>query len=119
MTGFWKELINTYTGLRGVSRAAVEAANGMGMSASQTLRRVELPLALPAIIAGIRIAAVEVVSSATLAAFIGGRGLGTFVTSGYALFNPAIMLVGAIPVALLALCSELILGAIQRRFVVA
>lgn len=107
-------LINTYAGLRNVDRAVVESATGMGMSPAQVLRQVEIPLALPAMIAGIRTAAVEVISSATLAAFIGGGGLGTFITSGFSLFNPAIMLVGAVPVALLAMLSEVIFGGLQR-----
>lgn len=109
-------LINTYVGLRNVDSAVVEAANGMGMAPSQILRRVEVPLALPAMIAGIRIAAVEVISSATLAAFIGGGGLGDFITRGFALNEPRIMLVGAVPVALLALASEAVLGGLQRLF---
>ena len=107
-------LINTYAGLRGVDRAVVEAAYGMGMNQFQVLRKVELPLAGPAIIAGIRTAAVEVISSATLAAFIGGGGLGDFITRGFALYDVPIMLVGAIPVALLALTSEAVLGGFQR-----
>jgi osmoprotectant transport system permease protein len=107
-------LINTYAGLRDVDRAVVEAAYGMGMAPLQVLRRVELPLAMPAIIAGIRTAAVEVISSATLAAFIGGGGLGNFITLGFDLYDVPIMLVGAIPVALLALASEVILGSLQR-----
>ncbi|MGE5222445.1 MAG: ABC transporter permease [Omnitrophica WOR_2 bacterium] len=111
-------LINTYAGLRGVDPAAVEAAYGMGMAPGQVLGRVEIPLAAPAIIAGIRIAAVEVISSATLAAFIGGGGLGNFITRGFALFDISIMLVGAIPVALLALASEAILGSLQRLLVI-
>jgi osmoprotectant transport system permease protein len=65
-------IINTYAGIRNVDRAIVEAATGMGMEPAQVLRQVELPIALPAMIAGIRTAAVEVVASATLAAFIGG-----------------------------------------------
>jgi osmoprotectant transport system permease protein len=109
-------IINTYAGMRDVSRPIVEAAYGMGMESAQVLRQVELPLALPAIIAGIRTAAVEVISSATLAAFIGGGGLGDFITRGFALYDPKIMLVGAVPVALLALASEAILGGLQRWF---
>ena len=109
-------LINTYAGLRNVDRSVIEAARGMGMAPSQVLQRVELPLALPAIVAGIRTAAVEVVSSATLAAFIGGGGLGDFITRGYSLGEPGIMLVGAIPVALLAIIFELVLGGLQQRF---
>lgn len=111
-------LINTYAGLHGVDPAAVEAAYGMGMAPGQVLRRVEIPLAAPAIIAGVRIAAVEVISSATLAAFIGGGGLGNFVTRGFALYDVSIMLVGAVPVALLALASEAILGSLQRFLVI-
>jgi osmoprotectant transport system permease protein len=107
-------LINTYAGLRNVDRATVEAAYGMGMASWQVLWRVELPLALPAIIAGIRTATVEVISSATLAAFIGGGGLGDFITLGFALYDVHIMLVGAIPVALLALVAEGTLASLQR-----
>ena len=107
-------LINTYAGVRNVDRAVVEAAYGMGMAPAQVLRRIEVPLALPAIIAGVRIAAVEVIASATLAAFIGGGGLGDFITRGFALYDPRIMLVGAVPVALLALASEVTLGGLQR-----
>ena len=109
-------LINTYAGLRNVDRAVVEAAFGMGMEPAQVLRQIELPIALPAIIAGIRTAAVEVVASATLAAFIGGGGLGDFITRGFAVYDPRIMLVGAVPVALLALLSEAALAGLQRRF---
>jgi osmoprotectant transport system permease protein len=108
-------IINTYAGIRNVDRAIVEAATGMGMEPGQVLRQVELPIALPAMIAGIRTAAVEVVASATLAAFIGGGGLGDFVTRGFALYDPRIMLVGAVPVALLALISEAALAGLQRR----
>jgi osmoprotectant transport system permease protein len=107
-------LINVYAGILGVERAVVEAAQAMGMTARQQLLQIELPLALPVIIAGVRTAAVEVISSATLAAFIGGGGLGIFVTRGFALFEPRIMLVGALPVAALALISELILGLVER-----
>jgi osmoprotectant transport system permease protein len=109
-------LINTYAGIRNVDRAVVEAATGMGMEATQVLRQIELPIALPAIIAGIRTAAVEVIASATLAAFIGGGGLGDFVTRGFALYDVRIMLVGAVPVAVLALLSEAALAGLQRRF---
>jgi osmoprotectant transport system permease protein len=107
-------LINTYAGLRNVDRAVVEAAYGMGMASTQVLRQVELPLARPAILAGVRTAAVEVISSATLAAFIAGGGLGDFITLGFSQLDPAIMLVGAVPVALLALASEALLGGLQR-----
>jgi osmoprotectant transport system permease protein len=99
-------LINTYAGLRAVDTGVVEAAFGMGMSPGQVLRQVEIPLAVPVIVAGIRGASVEVISSATLAALIGGGGLGDFISRGFALYDVPIMLVGAIPVAVLALVSE-------------
>ncbi len=108
-------LINVYAGLLNLERAVIEAAHAMGMTSRQLLLQVELPLALPAIIAGIRIATVEVIASATLAAFIGAGGLGIFITRGFALFQPRIMLLGALPVALLALLSDLLFGAFERR----
>jgi osmoprotectant transport system permease protein len=107
-------LINTYAGVRNVDRAVVEAAYGMGMAPGQVLRQVELPLARPAILAGVRTAAVEVIASATLAAFIAGGGLGDFITLGFQQFDPAIMLVGAVPVALMSLAAEGLLGGLQR-----
>jgi len=107
-------LINTDAGMRGVDPAVVEAARGMGMSRWQLLRRVQLPLAAPVILAGVRIAAIEVIASATLASLIGGGGLGDFIQAGLALSSDYILLVGAIPVATIALSVELGLGAVQR-----
>jgi osmoprotectant transport system permease protein len=107
-------LINTEAAFRGVDPAITEAAQGMGMNARQVLWRVEVPLATPVVVAGVRTAAVDVFASATLAAFIGGGGLGDFIARGFALFDPAIMLVGAVPVAVLTLSAELILGGTQR-----
>lgn len=107
-------LINTDAAFRAIDPAIREAATGMGMSASQTLRRVEFPLALPVLIAGVRIAAVEVIASATLAAFVGGGGLGDFIVLGFALNNPSRLLVGAIPVALLAFFAEASMGLLGR-----
>jgi osmoprotectant transport system permease protein len=107
-------LINTYAGLRGVDKAVIESALGMGMTSRQVLFKIQLPLAAPAILNGVRSASVEVVASATLAAFIGGGGLGDFITRGFALLDTRIMLVGAVPVALLALASELVFGSLQR-----
>ena len=107
-------LISTDVAFRGIEPAIREAAFGMGMSQSQVLQQVEIPLALPAIIAGIKIATVEVIASATLAAFIGAGGLGTFIVLGFALYDNAILLVGAIPVALLALIAEVSLSALAR-----
>jgi len=109
-------LINTYAGIRGVDAFITEAAVGMGMTKTQVLTQVEIPLAIPAIVTGIRIASVEVISSATLASFIGGGGLGDFITRGFALFSVPVMLVGAIPVALLALSSELFWSLFLKRY---
>jgi osmoprotectant transport system permease protein len=107
-------LINTEAAFRGVDPAIVEAARGMGMNHHQVLWRVEVPLAMPVVVAGVRTAAVDVFASATLAAFIGGGGLGDFIARGFALFDPAIMLVGAIPVAVLTLGAEVVLAGVQR-----
>jgi osmoprotectant transport system permease protein len=107
-------LINTYAGLRGVEPRVVEAARGMGMTTRQALWRVELPLALPAILAGVRIAAVETIASATLASFINGGGFGEFIQIGFALNRVGVMLVGAVPVTLLALAAEFIFDRAQR-----
>jgi osmoprotectant transport system permease protein len=107
-------LINTDAAFRRIDPAIREAALGMGMSPGQSLLRVEFPLALPVMLAGIRIALTEVIASATLAAFIGAGGLGIYITLGFAQFDNRILLVGAVPVALLALIAELGLSALQR-----
>jgi osmoprotectant transport system permease protein len=99
-------VINTDAAFRSLDPAILEAAQGMGMDAQQSLLRVQFPLALPVILTGIRTAAVEVIASATLAAFVGSGGLGIYVTRGFALYDYAILMVGAIPVALLTLVAE-------------
>ncbi len=109
-------LINTEAGFRGVDPGVLEAARGMGMDPRQVLWRVEAPLAAPVVLAGLRTAAVDVFASATLAAFIGGGGLGDFIARGFALFEPPVMLVGAIPVAILTLGAEAVLAGLQRLF---
>jgi osmoprotectant transport system permease protein len=109
-------LINTEAGMRGVDKAVVEAGRGMGMTTWGLLRRVQLPLALPVILAGVRIAAIEVIASAALASLIGGGGLGDFINAGLTLgrrYNH-ILLVGAVPVAVLALLAEVGLSYLQR-----
>lgn len=107
-------LINADVGLRGVDAAVIEAGRGMGMSRSGLLTRVQLPLALPLILGGVRSAAVEVIASATLAELIGAGGLGFFLFAGLASNRPEILLVGAVPIALLALLSEAIFSGLQR-----
>lgn len=107
-------LINTDTGLREVDPATVEAARGMGMTGWGRLWQIEIPLALPLIIGGLRTATVEVIASATLATFIGGGGFGDFILQGLTGSDNRILLVGAIPVAVLALLAEILLGTLQR-----
>jgi osmoprotectant transport system permease protein len=107
-------LISTDVAFRTISPAVREAATGMGMPTTTMLTTVEIPLALPVVIAGIKTATVEVIASATLAAFVGAGGLGTFIVLGFAVYDPAILLVGAVPVALLALLAEVGLSAVQR-----
>ncbi len=105
---------NTYTGIKEVDPATIEAARGMGMTSSQILFRVELPLALPTIMAGIRTAAVINVGNATLAAFIGAGGLGDFIFLGITRGIDGLILLGAIPAALLAILIESLFTLIER-----
>ncbi len=107
-------LISTDVAFRSIDPMIREAAYGMGMSSRQVLRSIEIPLALPVVVAGIKTATVEVIASATLAAFIGVGGLGKFIVLGFAVYDPAILLVGAIPVALLAVLAEIGLTLLQR-----
>lgn len=107
-------IINTDAGLRAVAPAVLENARGLGMNEAQVLTRVQFPLALPVIIAGMRTAAVEVVASATLAAFIGAGSLGRFITSGLTLLDYSLLFVGAIPIALMALFVEITLAGAER-----
>jgi osmoprotectant transport system permease protein len=107
-------LLNTYAGFRGVDRAVIEAAQGLGMTPRQVLRQIEWPLALPVVIAGVRTAAVEVIASATLAAYIAAGGLGDYILRGFNTGSTAVLLLGAVPVALLALGAEALLGRAQR-----
>lgn len=105
---------NTYTGIKEVDPATIEAARGMGMTSAQILFRVELPLALPTIMAGIRTAAVINVGNATLAAFIGAGGLGDFIFLGITRGIDGLILLGAIPAAFLAILIESLFTLIER-----
>ncbi|MEI5668736.1 ABC transporter permease [Bosea sp. CCNWLW174] len=107
-------LLNTYTGLTQVDADIVEAARGQGFSDRQVMMKIEIPLALPVIFAGIRTAAVQIVSAATLAAFIGGGGLGELITAGMANFNFPQLVAGAVAVAALALVVEVGFAAVER-----
>ena len=108
-------VINTDIGLRGVDRATLEAATGLGMTGAQRFWRVKVPLALPVIVTGVRSAAVEVIGSTTLAAFVGAGGLGTFITSGITLIDERMLLSGALLVTALALLTEWILARLEVR----
>ncbi|MDT0341772.1 ABC transporter permease [Streptomyces litchfieldiae] len=109
-------LTNAYIGVAEADRDVVEAARGMGMSRAQLLTRVEVPLAFPLIMTGVRTAAVQVVATATLAALAAGGGLGRIVTAGFATYDTAQVVAGATLVALLALAVEAVLALAQRLF---
>jgi len=106
---------NTYTGIRGVDPAVVEAGRGMGLTDRQLLFQVQLPLALSVIFSGVRVAVVVSVGLATIAAAIGAGGLGEFIFRGLAMVNNQLILAGAIPAALLALGADFGLGWLERR----
>ncbi len=110
-------LTNTYAGLQGVDRDLVEAGRGMGMQERQILRHVELPLALPVILAGVRIASVQVVATATLAALVAGGALGRFIVDGFAQQDTPMLVGGAILVALLAILTERLMTILEHRAV--
>jgi osmoprotectant transport system permease protein len=99
-------LTNTYVGVQQVDRDTVEAASGMGMTGGQVLRRLEVPLAAPLIVTGVRTAVVQVIATATLAALIGGGGLGRFIVDGFAQGDTPMTVSGAVLVAALALLTE-------------
>lgn len=107
-------LTNAYVGVRGVDADTLEAARGMGMSSREVLRSIEIPLAAPLIVAGLRISAVQIVATATLAALVAGGGLGRFIVDGFAQGNDGMTLGGALLVALLAITTELGFGVLER-----
>jgi osmoprotectant transport system permease protein len=107
-------LTNAYVGIQGADPDLLEAARGMGMSEWQVLRRVEVPLATPLIVAGLRIAAVQVVATATLAAFVAGGGFGRYIIDGFATSDEVEIFGGAVLVALLAILTEFGFGLLQR-----
>ena len=109
-------LRNTVVGIMGVEASVRESAVAMGMTRHQILREVELPLAMPSILAGIRIATVTTIGTATIAAAIGGGGLGTFVFRGIAMADTQTILAGAAPAAVMAILADEVLGWIERRF---
>ncbi|MBP3953261.1 ABC transporter permease [Bacillus suaedae] len=108
-------LRNTYTGITGVDEGIIEAGEGMGMTPKQILFKIQLPLSLPFMMAGIRTATVLTVGVATLATFVGAGGLGDVIWRGLQSWNNSLVLAGAIPVALLALAFDYILKRVEKK----
>lgn len=108
-------LRNTYIGIRDVNPGVVEAGKGMGMSALQSIIKVEFPMALPVIMAGVRLSTVYLIGWATLAAFIGGGGLGDFIFDGLNLYQPSLIIAGTVPATILALIADRLLANLENR----
>ncbi|QKY71429.1 ABC transporter permease [Lentibacillus sp. CBA3610] len=108
-------LRNTYIGVRDVDQGVVEAGKGMGMSNWQSILKMELPLSLPVIMAGIRLSTVYLIGWAALAAFIGGGGLGDFIFDGLNLYQPSLILAGTIPATILAVIADRSLAVIENK----
>ena len=111
-------LRNTYAGIRGVDPALIDVSNALGMSGMQRLMKVELPMSASVILAGLRTATVTCVGVATIAAAIGAGGLGELIFRGVASVDNGLVLAGAIPAALLALCADGLLGVAEKRLAV-
>lgn len=112
-------LRNTYAGIRGIDASIIEVARALGLTNSQRLFKVELPLAMPFILAGLRTATVTCIGIATIAAAVGAGGLGELIFRGVASVDNRLVLAGAIPAALLALAADAALGWLEHRFMVA
>lgn len=108
-------LRNTYTGVQSLDKSLLEAGRGMGMTAWERIRMVEFPLAIPVIMAGIRLSTVYLIGWATLASYIGGGGLGDFIFDGLNLFKPEFILAGAIPTTILALITDFLLARLETK----
>jgi osmoprotectant transport system permease protein len=109
-------LRNTYAGIRGIDPSVIEVARALGLTDSQRLFKVELPLAASFILAGLRTATVTCIGIATIAAAVGAGGLGELIFRGVASVDNRLVLAGAIPAALLALAADAVLGLLERRF---
>jgi len=107
-------LTTTYAGIRSVSGDTVDAARGTGMTERQIVTGVEVPIALPIIFGGFRNATLQVISTATIAAYVGLGGLGRYLFDGLALFDYPRVVAGSVLVALLAVCADLLIGLVQR-----
>jgi osmoprotectant transport system permease protein len=108
-------LRNTYIGMKNVSPDLLDSAKGMGMTRRQIIWIVQLPQALPVIMAGIRLSAVYMIAWATLASYIGAGGLGDFIFNGLSLYEPELIIGGTIPVTILALLTDWGLRALEKR----
>lgn len=108
-------LRNTYLGMNSVDPMIIDAAKAMGMKPFQVIRKVQIPLAIPVIMAGIRLSAVYVIAWATIAAYIGGGGLGEIIFNGLELFRSDLILAGTIPVIFLAILTDLLAGRIEMK----
>ncbi|MBJ7571684.1 ABC transporter permease [Bacillus halotolerans] len=108
-------LRNTYTGIRGVNKNLLESGKGIGMTDAEQIRLVELPLAAPVIMAGIRTSTIYLIGWATLASFIGGGGLGDYIFIGLNLYQPEYILGGAVPVTILAIVIDYVLALTERK----
>ena len=106
-------LLNTYTGIRGIDPAMIEAAKGMGMTTLQIATRIQAPLVTPLVAAGIRTSAVQIIATATLAAFIGAGAYGDYIVDGFNVFNYTELIVGAVSVAILAMVVEVFMSWLQ------
>lgn len=108
-------LRNTYTGIRGVNKNLLESGKGIGMTPAEQVRLVELPLAAPVIMAGIRTSTIYLIGWATLASFIGGGGLGDYIFIGLNLYQPEYIIGGAVPVTILAIVIDYVLAVTERK----
>ncbi|MEC1662694.1 ABC transporter permease [Bacillus halotolerans] len=108
-------LRNTYTGIHGVNKNLLESGKGIGMTAAEQIRLVELPLAAPVIMAGIRTSTIYLIGWATLASFIGGGGLGDYIFIGLNLYQPEYIIGGAVPVTILAIVIDYALAFTERK----
>ncbi|WP_041338968.1 choline ABC transporter permease OpuBB [Bacillus subtilis] len=108
-------LRNTYTGIRGVNKNLLESGKGIGMTPTEQVRLVELPLAAPVIMAGIRTSTIYLIGWATLASFIGGGGLGDYIFIGLNLYQPEYIIGGAVPVTILAIVIDYVLAVGERK----
>ena len=108
-------LRNTYIGLTDVNQDTIDSARGLGMTNMQLILKVDIPLAMPVIMAGIRLSAIYVIAWATLASYIGAGGLGDFIFNGLSLYQTDLIFGGTIPVIILALLTDYLLGKLERK----